>query len=212
MPSASGSDHNMEYPVPTTPYLNRDTIVVSFLMPVTIALQLGTGGEATNAYNKLRYDFGSAAAGYYRPANDGAQIIRLQTAANDISRILEVLKPSVSGLAKHLGVSRTAIYDWTNGKQVSAVNAAKLENFAKAADIIAAANLQMSPIVRDRKLPDGMTLLESLSVGTDGARAALSLVEMLRGEAARRDQLTARFAGRKAAAGFIDDAPAVVDD
>ncbi|HEX3939001.1 MAG TPA: hypothetical protein VHX43_15965 [Xanthobacteraceae bacterium] len=201
----------MEYPVPTTPYLNRDTILISFLMPVTLALQLGTGGQATSEYNKLRYDFGAAAAGYYRGADD-QKIVQSQTAANEIARILEVLKPSVSSLAKLMGVSRTAIYDWMSGKQISPVNAAKLDNFTKAADVITAVNLQMSPIVRNRKLPNGMTLFESIASGVDGEKAALSLVSLLRGEAERRNQLTSRFAGRKAAAGITDDAPAIFNE
>jgi hypothetical protein len=99
-----------------------------------------------------------------------------------------------------------------SGKQISSLNAAKLENFMKAADIIAAANLQMSPIVRNRKLPSGMTLLESISSGTEGEKAALSLVSMLRGEAERRNQLTARFAGRKPVAGLTHDAPAIFNE
>ena len=99
-----------------------------------------------------------------------------------------------------------------SGKQISSVNAAKLENFTKAADIIAAANLQMSPIVRNRKLPSGMTLLESISSGTEGEKSALLLVSMLRGEAERRNQLTARFAGRKPVAGLTDDAPAIFNE
>jgi len=190
----------MEYAVPTTPYLNRDTIVISFLMPVTLALQLGTGGEATSAYNKLRYDFRAAAAGYYRPANDAPQTVQLQTAAKDISRVLEVLKPSISGLAKYLGVSRTAIYDWKSGKQINPANATRLDNFARAADIVAAANLQMSPVVRSRKLPSGMTLFESIASGADGQKAE------------RRNQLTARFTGRKVIDGMSDDAPAIFNE
>jgi hypothetical protein len=202
----------MEQAFQTSPYLNKETILFSFLMPVTLALQLGTGGNATSTYNKLRYDLDVAAFGYYRPLNDDQQRVQPQSPASDISRILQVLKPSVSGLAKHLGVSRTAIYDWMSGKQISASNAAKLENFTKATDIVAAANLQMSPIVRSRKLPDGMTLFESIAAGTSGEKAAGALVDMLRDEAARRDQLTARFAGRKAVAGVIDDAPAIFNE
>ena len=150
----------MERPVATTPYFNRE-IVVSFLMPVTLAMQIATGGQPANIYNKLRYAVGMAPAGYYRPGDDDAQPASQQNATNDdISRILNILKPSVSGLAKYLRVSRTAIYDWMNGKQISAINAAKLENFTKAADVIAAANLQMSPVVRGRKLPNGLILFE----------------------------------------------------
>jgi hypothetical protein len=95
---------------------------------------------------------------------------------------------------------------------LSVANAAKLENFVRAADIMAAANLQMSPIVRNRKLQDGMTLFESIASGTDGEKAALSLVNMLRDEAERRNQLTARFAGRKVIAGVGDDAPTIFND
>ena len=184
----------------------------SLLMPVTIALQLGTGGNATAAYNRQRYDFDVASVGYYRPLNDDQQTIPSQSAAAELERILQVLKPTVSGLAKHLSVSRTAIYDWINGKQIGSVNAARLQNFTKAADVIAAANVQMSVMLRNRKLPSGATLLEAIASGVDGEEAALSLVNMLRDEADRRSRLTARFAGRKGISEHIDDAPAVFDE
>lgn len=203
----------MEESVQTSPYLSKDVFLFSFLMPVTIALQLGTGGNATPTYNRLRYDLDVAAAGYYRPLNDEPQTDDgAQSAASCVSRILDVLKPSVSTLAKHIGVSRTAIYDWIGGKQISAANAAKLQNFVKAADVIAAANVQMSPIVRNRKLPSGATLFDALAAGVDGEKAALSLIDMLRGEAERRNQLTARFANRETISESIDDAPVVFNE
>jgi len=80
------------------------------------------------------------------------------------------------------------------------------------ADYRAAANLQMSPVVRSRKLPSGMTLFESIASGADGQKAALELVSMLRGEAERRNQLTARFTGRKVIDGMSDDAPAIFNE
>ncbi len=202
----------MEYPVlPATPYWDR-TIYLSFLMPVTLALQLGTGGQPTSEYNRLRYDLSGAVAGYYRPANVAYDAVLPETATNNISRILDILKLPVSGFAKYMGVSRTAIYDWMSGKQINAVNAAKLDNFTKAADIIDAADVQMSPIVRNRKMPDGMTLFESIASGVDGEKATLVFVNMLRGEAERRNQLTARFAGRKAVSKSIDDAPVIFNE
>src|SRR5262249_47381401 len=109
---------SVKQPIQTSPYLSKDAIF-SFLMPVTIALQIGTGGQATAAYNRLRYDECMAAGGYYRPAIVDPQPVRLRSIADDITRVLQVLRPSISGLAKYLGVSRTAIYDWMNGKQIS---------------------------------------------------------------------------------------------
>jgi transcriptional regulator with XRE-family HTH domain len=202
----------MQEPVQTSPYQKKDTLLFSVLMPVTIALQLGTGGTPTQAYNKLRYDVDVASAGYYRPLNDEQKAIDPQNPASDISRILQILKPSMSGLAKYLGVSRTALYDWLNGRQISAPNAAKLQNFTKAADVIAAANVQMSPIVRNRKLPSGFTLLDSIASGMDGEQAALALVDMLQEEANRRSQLTARFKNRRAISESIDDAPVIFNE
>ena len=87
-------------------------------MPVTLALQIGTGGLSTKEYGRRLYDYSAALSGYYRPVNDAPRSVQQQNAASDISRILEILKPSISGLAKYLGVSRTAIYDWIGGKQI----------------------------------------------------------------------------------------------
>jgi len=202
----------MEKVVQTSPYWNKDVFLFSFLMPITVAMQLGTGGNATLTYNRSRYDIGAATAGYYRPQNDTLQAEVTPSIASDLSRIIDVLKPSVSSLAKHIGVSRTAIYDWLGGKQISPPNAAKVQNFAKAADVIAAANVQMSPIVRNRKISDAGTLFDTVAAGVDGEKAAFSLVEMLRSEAERRNQLTSRFAGRKTISESMDDSPVVFNE
>ncbi len=194
----------------TTPWLDKD-IVVSFLMPVTLALQLGTGGYETREYYQQRLL--DTVPTYYGRADSGLPVSVSRNNASDVRHVLDVLKPSVTGLARYLGVSRTTIYDWKHGKQVGADNAAKLASFSRAADVIADANLQMSPLVRGRKLPGGMTLFESIASGADAEQAALALVTMLREEAARRDRLTARFLGRiKPDTEGTHDAPTVFNE
>jgi len=202
----------MKNVIQTSPYRNKDLFLFSFVMPITVAMQLGTGGNATLIYNRSRYDLGTATAGYYRPQNDTLQVEVTPGTTSDISRIIDVLKPSVSSLAKYIGVSRTAVYDWLGGKQISASNAAKVQNFSKAADVIAAANVQMSPIVRNRKISEAGTLFDTIASGVDGEKAAFSLVEILRSEAEHRNQLTARFSDRKTISESMDDSPIVFNE
>ena len=97
--------------------------------------------------------------------------------------------------------------DWAT---ISAENAEKVSRFAKAATVIAQENLEMSPLVRQRKLPGGRTLFEAIAAGGDGAMSATILVQMLRSEAEQREMLSTRFAGRASLnTEGINDAPTV---
>lgn len=211
MRSPSGSNHAIEAFNQTNPWA-ANAVMASFLLPVTIVMQLGTGGTPSIGYHRHRHLDG--VPGYYRSlSNNEAHASALPTAGDEIDRVLTVLKLPVTGLAKHLGVSRVAIYDWRSGKPISTANAAKLENFSKAVDVLTSANIQMSSLIRGRKLPGGLTLLESLSNGLDGEQSARTLVQMLRDEAARRKTLTARLSGRQITdTEGTHDAPAVFND
>lgn len=134
--------------------------------------------------------------GIARILSDGRFEVPALNSANEVRHVLDVLKIPVTEFSKYIGVSRQAVYDWLRGKQIGAVNAAKVENFVRAADVIAASDIQMSPLNRGRKLVGGETLFQSIAAGAEGDKAALALVEMLRDEASRRDELTARFRGR----------------
>jgi transcriptional regulator with XRE-family HTH domain len=177
----------------------RSTAFAAGIASVALALQVGTGGQLTETYYKLRGEKGYAFARYETDISDAAAVT-IRTPAEDLGRIRAVLKPTVTDLAGLFGVSRQAIYDWQAGKAIASENAAKLEDLAKAADVLAAEGLTTSYQLLRRKLPGGKTLFEVVRDGGSAESAARSLVQMVRRELEQRKAVEARLAGRSRAA------------
>lgn len=117
--------------------------------------------------------------------------------AEDLEFIKSALKLTTSELAKYLGVSRQAIYDWKSGAHIKSHNISKLENMRKAAEVVLAAAPAPSSIMLSRKLAGGRTLLETIAAGSDGDAAARSLISMLEREANNRKKMSEKIAGLK---------------
>ena len=121
----------------------------------------------------------------------------LSSAAEDIDFVKATLRLSVTELAKYLGVSRQAVYDWKSGAHVRSENLSKLEKLLVASQVISSSEVLISSLSLSRKLPGGRTLLEAIATGTPGGEAAQALLDMLQREALARKTLEGRFAGRK---------------
>lgn len=177
----------------TTPFWSGTKALITFSVPVTIALSIGTGGYYTAEYYKQRKD----GLTFSRHDMHNGQVAIVATTSDDLARIKSVLKLTVAELADCIGVSRQAIYNWKSGAEIKPKNAAKLESLKSATDVISAANLPVSPLLLARKLPGGKTLLELIAAGGEGSEAAQSLVQMLRKELDTRKMLDERFANRQ---------------
>src|SRR6266568_7411560 len=172
----------------TTPYHRNGT----FLAPVvtfTMLLGVGTGGDYTYGYHELRKERFA-----FSKSRDEAKLPVAATVATDIENIKSTLNMTMTELAKCLGVSRQAPYNWMAGNPIKTENVAKLNRLKSAADVIAAENLPASPLLLQRKLPGGQSLLEAISSGVDGAEAARTFVEMYRTESEQRRLLNERLA------------------
>jgi DNA-binding XRE family transcriptional regulator len=176
-----------------TPGWGSAKAAITFSVPLTIVLSIGTGGYLTAEHCKQRKD-GFVFNYKEGPSAKGATVA---TTADDLERIKSVLKLTISELADCIGVSRQAIYNWKSGADLKTKNAAKLESLKGATDVISAASLPVSPLLWARKLPGGNTLLEIIAAGGDGNKAARSLVQMLRQESEARKVLDERFANRQ---------------
>lgn len=148
---------------------------------------IGTGGELSAAYLQ-------STQSNYSATYNATEVAR--TSAENLEHIREVLKPAISDLATTLNVSRQSIYNWLNGAPVADVNASKLDDLAKASDVLAQAGVTVNPALLKRKLPGGKTLLEIAKDGESARDAAIILVEIYQREAAQREQMNARFANR----------------
>ncbi|MBZ5686038.1 MAG: helix-turn-helix transcriptional regulator [Acidobacteriia bacterium] len=160
---------------------------------IAFAFMAGTGGVTTAEYLQQRgyrgYQFVQI------PALAGPNAgVRLPM--ENLKIIRAAFKPSMLDLASLLGVSRQAVYNWMAGENPSRDSADRLEDLAKAADLVAAYGLN-SPYLLRRKISDGRTLMEIVRDGGSAHEAARSLIGIVEKEAEQRDQLRKSLAGRK---------------
>ena len=154
---------------------------------------IGTGGELS-----LEHLQRSAQRGQHMvPVADVAEIEQVRTPGENLSRIRETLNPAVSDLATTFGVSRQSVYNWLKGEPVADENAAKLQDLAEAADILAHEGLDMNVALLKRKFANGRTLMQVAQAGESARDAALMLVAIQKREAVQRARMNARFANRE---------------
>lgn len=161
-----------------------------------IALQVGTGGVQTVDYYIQRGPMGYAfVACDPTPLFD--EVVNARTPAEDLSHIRAVLRPAITDLADAMGVSRQAIYDWQRGKPISADNAARLADLARAADVFAGERLTASAQLLRRPIASGKRLFDIAREGGSAENAARKLAKMVRRELSQRQMLAERLANRK---------------
>ena len=169
-----------------------DSVFKIVIPSMTLLLAVGTGGESTLDYYRIR----EAKLVVNSPVDRRVvpTSIDVASAASDLSRIRAVLKISTSDLARTLGVSRQAIYNWKSGSHIKAHNLSKLANLKLAADEFVQSRITVSSEMLDRTLPGGKTLLERIAEGMDGSAAAYSLINLLRADSERRKEMDALLA------------------
>ena len=142
-----------------------------------------------------------------------AEVELIRTPSENLSRIREVLKPAVSDLATTFGVSRQSVYNWLNGDPVADENAAKLQDLAQAADVLAHEGVSINAALLKRKFANGRTLMQVAQAGESARNAALKLIEIHKREAVQRERMNARFENRAKTPASADfDLPASSDD
>ena len=174
----------------------RLPVVPGFIasLPV-VGFQVGTGGAATIDYFKMRGSKGYAFLAY-DPLPEPLTLPAAASAADNLEHIRSVLQPSVTDLAKALGVSRQAIYDWQAGRPVAAENAARIADIARAADLFAREGLQATAQLMRRPISNGKNLFEIIRDGGSAEAAARALVDIVRRELKQREVLKSRLAKR----------------
>jgi transcriptional regulator with XRE-family HTH domain len=170
---------------------------------------IGTGGELSiehlqRSTHQMRYMASTV---------DVTDVAPVRSPAEDLVRIREVLKPAVSDLATSFGVSRQSVYNWLNGEPVAEENAAKLQDLAQAADVLAHEGIAVNSALLKRKFTNGRTLLQVAQAGESARDAALQLVHIDKRETTQRERMTARFANRGKTAPSADfDLPPATED
>ncbi len=169
---------------------------------------IGTGGQLSIA----QLQRSTEQALYTVPNIEVAEVERIRTPSENLIRIREVLNPAVSDLATTFGVSRQSVYNWLNGEPVADENAAKLQDLAQAADVLAHEGIAVNSALLKRKFAHGKTLLQVAQAGESVFNAALMLVQIHKREAIQRERMNALFAKRAKTSATADfDLPASND-
>lgn len=169
---------------------------------------LGTGGELSleHLQRSVRQ------IQYATPTVEVTEVEQTRTPSENLSRIREVLNPAVSDLATTFNVSRQSVYNWLNGEPATEDNAAKLQDLAQAADVLANEGVTVNTALMKRKFANGRTLLQVAQAGESALDAAILLVQIQKREAIQRDRMNARFANRAKTPATADfDLPASND-
>lgn len=127
-----------------------------------------------------------------------------RTSRENLARIREVFSPSISALAKSLDVTRQTIYNWQKGEPTSDLHAAKLDDLAKAADLLAAESVDPHQTVLEREFAGGKNLLQLVQDGGSAQEAIRLLIPVLQQEQRQRKELDILFANRKPSAPSAD--------
>ena len=183
--------------------------LVGWMTAASAALTgIGTGGELSLEHLQRR----AQQAQHMVSMVEVAEVEPVRTPSENLSRIREVLNPAVSDLATTFCVSRQSVYNWLNGDPVADENAAKLQDLAQAADVLAHEGASINAALLKRKFANGRTLMQVAQAGESARDAALLLVHIHKREAAQRERMNARFANRaKTPAGADFDLPASND-
>jgi hypothetical protein len=161
-----------------------------------LGLEVGTGGNETVEYFQVRGDRGYRFAAFELSGLIVEAIVGA-TVVENINRIRAVLIPAVTDLAGLLNVSRQAVYDWQAGKSITAENSARLDELAKAADLLAIEGLRGTSQALRRPIKNGKTFFALVKEGGSADGAARGLAEIIRTEFHQREALRKRLAGRK---------------
>lgn len=122
--------------------------------------------------------------------------LNTSTSTRDISHVRQVLKISVTELARIFGVSRQAVHDWLNGGALSSRNAQRLSLLAEVADVFVESGVNISPQMLRRKVGTGQSLLDSFKDGSNIVQEARQLVSTLAREATQRQRMSERLSDR----------------
>ncbi|HEX4158678.1 MAG TPA: helix-turn-helix transcriptional regulator [Rhizomicrobium sp.] len=175
-----------------TSYAKTDEGLIRVVLPaMVLTFAMATGGDLVRYVRLCDAQFSDGVVHTQTQETDN---IIVATAAQELARIKSVMKLSTTDLARVLGVSRQAIYNWKAGSHIKADNLSRLSNLKAAADAFVQARVTVSPRVLERKLSGGNALLDIISTGGNGTAAANELIGMLSLESDQRRALDAILA------------------
>lgn len=174
------------------------------LVPLTpMALGVGTGGSPTAQYyierGEMGYSYPTFQPSYEQGTSEQEYPGGGRTPAENLARIRDAFKPTMTELASLFGVSRQAVYDWQGGRSLAPENERKLSSLADAVDLLMSEGIEISSQLLRRKIVGGKSLFDVTRDGGSVERAAQTLVRIARRESEQRKHLGDRLAHRSRA-------------
>lgn len=120
-----------------------------------------------------------------------------RTSADNLRRVLEIMKPSVKDIAALFEVSRQTIYNWLNGDEPKTEQASRLSALAAVADIVAAENVADRSRLLKRVGAGTPSLWDIVKEGGDVVESAKQLVQITHVERGRMRKLNEKFSQRR---------------
>lgn len=88
------------------------------------------------------------------------------------------------------------MYDWQSDKPITAENAARLADLARAADVFAKEGLKTTSQILRRKISSDKNLLDIVQTGGSAEEAARRLIDIVRRELRQREALSVSLSSR----------------
>lgn len=120
-----------------------------------------------------------------------------KTPTEKLADIRRLFVPAMTDLAQLLRVSRQAVYDWQNGKEIAADNLVRIDQLYGASQLLHDGGVRGSSRDLRRPIRRGKNFFELVKAGDSADEAAAALVAILRIEADQRAAMQKRFEGRK---------------
>lgn len=120
--------------------------------------------------------------------------------------VISALKTTNAALARALGVSRQAIYNWLNGAQPSALVQARIDQLHAAAQLLTAASHAVRPLLA-QPFKHGKNFWQLMATGENPEVLAQALVERQSSNQSQRQLLAERVAAKRARGNFSFNEP-----
>lgn len=163
---------------------------------------IGTGGAPTIPYLVAVGDRGYCLF-QITLSNPPIAMVAPKSAAEKLAHIRKLFVPAMTDLAVLFRVSRQAVYDWLNGKEIAVDNLARIDQLYKASELLYFGGIRSSSRDLRRPIRGGKNFFELVKGGDSAIEAAAALVRILRTEADQRAAVRKRFEGRKRPASHV---------
>ena len=116
--------------------------------------------------------------------------------AQDIGRLREITKISISEIASTLKVSRQTVHEWMKGGSISARNTERLSQFVQVADVFDKSEVAITPYAMRRRVNGGPSVLQTIALGGNAVEVAQTLVKTVAIELRQQQRSTQRLSNR----------------